>query len=131
MKIVYRKDFAKLFSALNDGGYRIIGPTVSDGAIVYGPVSSVEELPVGITDRQEAGRYRLEKRNDAALFGYVVGPTSWKKFLFPPREKLWQAKKEKTGFKIKPNKPAAEKVAFLGAAIVMGMVECPSNFRVA
>ncbi len=49
------------------------------------------ELPIGWTDAQDAGRYRLERRDDEARFGYAVGPHSWKQFLFPPRLRLWQA----------------------------------------
>ncbi len=43
------------------------------------------ELPVGWTDRQDGGTYRLERRDDEARFGFAVGPHSWKQFLFPPR----------------------------------------------
>ena len=47
--------------------------------------SPADELPIGWTDRQDGGTYRLERRNDEARFGYAVGPHSWKQFLFPPR----------------------------------------------
>jgi sulfhydrogenase subunit beta (sulfur reductase) len=40
------------------------------------------------TDEQDGGKYRLRKRPDGALFGYAVGPHSWKKFLFPPVTRL-------------------------------------------
>ena len=33
-------------------------------------------------------------RADAALFGYALGPHSWKRFLHPPIERLWQARRE-------------------------------------
>ncbi len=33
--------------------------------------------------RQDGGTYRLERRDDEALFGYAVGPHSWKQFLLP------------------------------------------------
>ena len=49
------------------------------------------DLPAGWTDRQDAGRYRLADRADDALFGYAVGPQSWKRFLHPPVERLWRA----------------------------------------
>ena len=59
-----------------------------DGAIVYDVVEKLSDLPVGWTDEQEAGRYRLRRRNDEALFGYVVGPQSWKKYLHPAEVRL-------------------------------------------
>src|SRR5580658_1988321 len=80
-----------LIEALLRLGYQVLGPTVRDGAIVYDEVSRLADLPAGWTDRQDAGRYRLERRADEALFGYAVGPQSWKRVLHPPVESLWQA----------------------------------------
>jgi ferredoxin len=48
-------------------------------------------------DVQEAGSYRLERRDDEARFGYAVGPHSWKQFLFPPRVRLWRARRSSDG----------------------------------
>ena len=81
-----------LVDALRARGFRVLGPTVRDGAIVYDDIESATELPIGWTDRQEAGTYRLERRDDDARFGYAVGPHSWKRFLFPPRVRLWRAR---------------------------------------
>lgn len=114
MHIIQRGDFQQLFSVLTGLGYKIIGPTIEDEAIVYSHIRSADDLPIGWTDRQEAGRYRLQQSNDHALFGYVVGPNSWKKFLFPAREKLWQGKKTKNGFRIEKQTPRYEAFAFLG-----------------
>ena len=74
----------------------------------------LDNLPVGWTDRQDAGQYRLEQRADAALFGYAVGPHSWKRFLHPPVERLWQARREGDGFAIIEDEAAAEPLAFIG-----------------
>ena len=73
-----------LLDALADEGYRVVGPTVRDQAIVYDDIGAVADLPRGWTDMQDGGRYRLAKRDDDALFGYAVGPQSWKRFLHPP-----------------------------------------------
>ena len=81
----------ELIAALRRRGFRVLGPTVRDGAIVYDELDSAAELPVGWTDRQEAGTYRLERREDDARFGYAVGPHSWKQVLFPSRLRLWRA----------------------------------------
>ncbi len=104
--------------ALLDGlavrGFTVIGPALRDGAIVYDRIARIEELPVGWTDRQDAGRYRLERRAAAALFGYAVGPPSWKRFLHPPEERLWRARRTEDGFTIETEPPLAEHFAFLG-----------------
>jgi ferredoxin len=87
----------ELVLALREDGYRVLGPTVRDGAIVYDDLESAGELPVGWTDRQDGGSYRLERRADDARFGYAVGPHSWKRFLFPPRIRLWRARSSGVG----------------------------------
>src|SRR5271165_3571201 len=81
-----------LIDALAARGYAVLGPTVRDGAIVYDRIDVLSDLPAGWTDRQDAGQYRLERRDDGALFGYVVGPHSWKRFLHPPVETLCTAR---------------------------------------
>ena len=83
----------ELFAALEARGYTPVGPLVRDRAIVYGELGSSRELPAGWTDVQEGGSYRLERRDDGALFGHNVGPNSWKSFLFPATLRLWTARR--------------------------------------
>ncbi|WP_287788177.1 4Fe-4S dicluster domain-containing protein [Acidiphilium sp.] len=109
-----RAGLQALVDALVARGFDVIGPTLRDGAIVYDRVARIEEFPVGWTDRQDAGRYRLERRADAALFGYAVGPQSWKRFLHPPEERLWRARRQDDGFTIEPEPPPRTPFAFLG-----------------
>jgi sulfhydrogenase subunit beta (sulfur reductase) len=80
----------QLLGALTGRGFRLVGPVVADAAIVYGDITSAGDLPVGWADDQDAGRYRLRRRavGDGTLFGYAVGPHSWKKYLFPPFARL-------------------------------------------
>ncbi|MFZ5449681.1 MAG: 4Fe-4S dicluster domain-containing protein [Thermodesulfobacteriota bacterium] len=109
------RDFQHLLDALADQGYEVIGPTLEDGQLIYGNVSKVADLPLGWTAIQEAGTYRLEKRDDQAFFGFAVGQQSWKQFLFPPHQTLWQARREGSGFRILPQAGAVPKYAFIGA----------------
>ena len=104
-----------LIGALSGRGYRVIGPTLSDGAIVYDEVQSVADLPQGWTDEQDGGAYRLRPRDDEALFGYAVGPQSWKRFLFPPRTLLFRARRSDDGsFALSGPGEEAPPLAFLG-----------------
>ncbi len=107
-------DLGRLFDALRGRGFTVVGPTVKDGAIVYDRLASPGDLPRGITDEQDGGVYRLKKRPDGALFGYVVGPQTWKRFLDPPVKRLWRARREGDGFDIIPEEEEAEAIAFLG-----------------
>ncbi len=112
--VLERGDFQHLFDTLAKGGYRIVGPTVRDGAIVYDTLSSTADLPAGWTDEQNGGTYRLRRRDDHALFGYAVGPHSWKKFLHPPVARLWQATREGNGLEIREEPRESPKMAFIG-----------------
>ncbi len=112
--VLDRPEFPALLAALRSAGYRVVGPTVRDGAIVYGEIREESDLPVGWTDRQDAGKYRLERRADAALFGYNVGPHSWKKYLFPARERLWTAVRKDDSFEVQPATGDPTPLAFLG-----------------
>jgi hypothetical protein len=79
-------------------------------------VESLSDLPVGWTDEQEAGRYRVRRRNnhDEALFGYVIGPQSWKKYLHPAEVRLLSAERSAQTFRILNQEPAPPRRAFLG-----------------
>jgi ferredoxin len=103
-----------LIRALRGRGFRVLGPTVRDGAIVYDELEHAAELPVGWTDRQEAGTYRLERRDDEARFGYAVGPHSWKQFLFPARLRLWRARLNGAAPTIEEEPPHETPLAFIG-----------------
>src|SRR5262249_42594491 len=112
--LIERRDFDQLFAVLSDRGYKIVGPTVRDGAVVYDELKTSNDLPVGWTDEQNGGLYRIKKRSDAALFGYVVGPHSWKKFLHPPTVQLWSAEREGGGFRVNREEAEPPKYAFIG-----------------
>lgn len=109
-----RSDFDALFTVLEGRGYRVVGPTLRDGAIVYDALHGAADLPIGWTDTQAGGRYALKRRGDAALFGYVVGPHTWKKYLHPPVLTLWKARRDGAGFTLEPAEPAPQPLAFLG-----------------
>jgi sulfhydrogenase subunit beta (sulfur reductase) len=107
-------DLDSLLDALRRRGYRLVGPTLADGAIVQGELASAADLPAGWTDEQAPGSYRVERRADDALFGYAVGPHSWKSELLPPRVRLWQARREEGGLALEEEPLASQPTAFLG-----------------
>jgi sulfhydrogenase subunit beta (sulfur reductase) len=112
--LLERRHFPSLFEALSRRGYSLLGPTVGEGAIVYSELASVDDLPIGWTDEQEGGTYRLKRRDDLALFGYNVGPHSWKKLLFPPETRLWRARRDAEGFEILHEPEIVPRYAFIG-----------------
>lgn len=112
--IIERADIGQLFDALHNAGYQLVGPTPRDGAIVYAELSEVNELPIGWTDEQDGGTYRIRQTGDQRLFGYTVGPHSWKQFLHPPLLRLWRAERSNGKFTIIPEEREIPKYAFIG-----------------
>jgi ferredoxin len=93
----------------------LIGPTVRDHAIVYEEIAAAADLPVGWTEDQDGGTYRLRRRDDEARFGYAVGPHSWKRYLHPPTLRLWRARRGEDGsFEVSEEREEAPRYAFIG-----------------
>ena len=103
-----------LFAVLRADGYRIVGPTVRNEAIVYAELDSAAGLPRGWADEQEPGSYRLHRRDDDAFFGYAVPGDSWKRELLPPRVRLWQARLEDGDLEVDEAEHDAVPTAFVG-----------------
>jgi len=112
--VLESQDLQRLFDVLKERGYRILGPTVRDRAIIYDELVSVADLPAGWTDDQNGGSYRIRKRSDEALFAYAASPHSWKKFLFEPQTTMWQAERSGSGFQVDQERGQLHKSALIG-----------------
>jgi hypothetical protein len=106
--------FDSLVPLLAERGYTVIAPTVHEGAIVYGEIAAADDLPIGWTDAQEAGSYRLAERHDDAYFGYTVGPRTLKTYLFPPKQTLLTIEHAETGLAFRPEPHDPTRYAFVG-----------------
>lgn len=113
-KVLDRAGLDQLFQALRRRGYTLVGPRVRDQAIVYDEIEGTSDLPIGLTDEQDGGHYRLKPRHDESLFGYVVGPHSWKKYLFPPVQKLFSVTRDGQAINFSASSEPARKLAFIG-----------------
>lgn len=91
------QDLALLLTALAGQGYRCVGPTVRDGALVYDSLDGVEDLPAGVHIQQSPGSYRVEFNQGKRLFDWANGPQALKPLLFAPREILWQVERGTDG----------------------------------
>lgn len=103
-----------LLDALRHQGYRVVGPTVHDRALAYEDIATIDDLPRGWTDEQDGGTYRLARRDDEAIFGYAVGPHSWKKFLHPPVQPLWRTEPDGEDIRFVPEPLPTDRFAFFG-----------------
>ncbi len=110
-----RAGFQHLIELLAEDGRTVIGPTVADGAIVYGEIHHVADLPQGIGAEQAPGHYRLVHHADERFFAYAVGPTSWKRFVFPPTLALGESRRDDHGHvSFGPAPREIPRLAFLG-----------------
>lgn len=108
-----------LIDVLGARGYHVVGPVVRDGAVVLSAVTRVDDLPRGWGDVQDAGSYRLRRRDDDALFGFAAAPQAVKPVLFPAEEVIWRGRRTGTEFTVHDAAPADGSVpagpyAFLG-----------------
>jgi len=113
--VLTREGLGRLLQALRADGRVLIGPVVRDGAIVHAEMAGIEDLPAGWTEVQEGGSYRLVRRDDEALFGYALGPQSWKQIFFVPRLRLWRARREGESFAIEAERSEPRRLALIGA----------------
>jgi ferredoxin len=111
----------RIFKNLRASGLTPVGPSVRDGAVVLEELQRPTDLPVGWTDEQSPGSYKLRGPSpDGRYFGYNCGPQSWKKYLHPARQKILSAVKrdgkwEFRAVSISSNaQPAIPKYAFIG-----------------
>ena len=74
MKHLDRGAFERLFGLLAERGFDVVGPTVRDGAIVMDHLDGPGDLPRGVGEEQEAGRYRLVATDDDRVFAWAHGP---------------------------------------------------------
>jgi ferredoxin len=102
----------RLVEVLIERGYRVVGPTLRDNAIVLAELQSADDLPRGWGVDVGPGQYRVRRRDDDAAFGHSAGPQSWKQFLHPPRQRLWAGTRDGAGEAL-PDDPVPA-YAFLG-----------------
>jgi ferredoxin len=113
--ILGRAGIDDLIGALRDDGYEVIGPVAKGGAIAHGPVTRATDLPIGWTERQEPGTYRLVPRDDEAVFGFAVGPDSYKEHFFRSEAPLVQLRRNANSVAVASLPSPPRKVALLGA----------------
>jgi len=112
--ILARTDFSRFLQALQSRGYTIQGPRVHDGAVGWGAVNRLEDLPIGWRDNQHPGSYQLERTTSTRCFGIVHGGESMKQHTFAPQETLIVIERKKKTFECRPTIPETKRIAILG-----------------
>ncbi len=91
-RFLARESLDELLGTLADAGYVITGPRQQDGAIVFGPIATRDDLPSGVQDRQQPGHYRLAQTASPRCFDFANGPQTLKPVFFAAHEPLWEAR---------------------------------------
>ena len=113
MRALAKDNLSLLIQLLREDGYEVLGPRMGEGAIVYGPLESAEEIPRGWIEEQAPGHYRLKRDPDNRFFAFTLGPQSWKKYLHPPSLCLYKTRKTDRGLEFESDS-WNKKQAFLG-----------------
>ncbi len=117
-----------LIDALAARRYTVIGPTVSGGAIVNAPIRTIDDLPRGWGDEQDAAHYRLRRRDDDAFFGFAAGAQSAKPVFFPTDELLWRGRRRRGEFTVEPESDGSSaSTAGQGPYAMLGVRSCDLN----
>jgi len=110
-----KPDLQCLIDRLVELGYRVVGPRLVESAIVLDNIASIEDLPIGFTEEQEAGTYRVVKNGNGSYFDCVVGPHSLKDFVFPSQSTLLECRYEGGRLVIEMSEEPVVPLAVIGA----------------
>jgi len=97
-----------LIDVLHRRGYTVIGPAVRDGVIVNAEIHTIDDLPRGWGDDQQAGHYRLRRRGDDALFGFAAAAQSAKPVFFPAASLVWSGRLTADGLPVDDSSPDSQ-----------------------
>jgi ferredoxin len=111
---IEKPDLQCLIDRLRELGYRVLGPRVQASAVILGEIETLADLPLGVSDDQEAGRYRLTQDGQEMYFDFGVGPNSLKELVFPPRSTLMECRFEDGQLRIVPAEEPVVPTAVLG-----------------
>ena len=111
-----RENLDDLLRLLRDDGYRVIGPQVRDGAIVFDDLDGSDQLPRGWRDEQAPGYYRLNYQASPRCFSWANGPQALKPYVFAAHEPLWEVERDDSGtLAFRARLPESTPLAVVGA----------------
>ncbi len=113
-RLLPKQRFQELLDLLSRGGFRVLGPVVRHGAVVFDDVQRVDEFPLGLREEQQAGQYRLVAGAPGEIFGVVNGPGSLKPSFFAAAEPLLEIRRERQSFTVSDVPPPQQRLAFIG-----------------
>lgn len=95
-QFLLKSDLEDLLELLKADGYRLLGPRLREGAIVFDTLDSAADLARGLNDVQSPGAYRLVTNGDR-YFDWANGPQGLKPLTFASHEPLWECRRDESG----------------------------------
>jgi len=108
------ESLSAMLDTLRGQGFILAGPQIQNEAVTLGEIDGIGDLPQGYNDSQRPAHYELHRSDTPAFFNYVVGPQSWKKFLYPPAQDLIHARQSRSGWKAEALEQLIPAYAFIG-----------------
>ena len=110
-----RSGLDAMLQELARAGYRVVGPTVRDRAIVYDDLAAGDDLPTGCAVDQQPGRWRLDANAEPTRFGWTPGADSWKQFVMPPHQDVLRIRRHDGSWVAETPLPPDRPLALIGA----------------
>jgi len=104
----------RLISLLAEQGYEVLGPRKEGPAIRWGPLQSLDELPLGLSVQASPGHYRTGEDTANSRFAWGPAPDSVKRWLHVSSASIAEVRKDNGAFRILHAEPARTRFAFFG-----------------
>ena len=108
-----REAIPRLLGNLQELGYEVVGPSLTDGVVRLCRITSVKDLAAGVVDIQGPGTYRVADSRPL-VFAAVNGPDSAKGFLHPSEVETVKIAEKGEGFEVVSTFHSDKKYAFFG-----------------
>ncbi len=112
--ILEATELKSFLDILLEKDYQVVAPSIRDKSIEYDAIESFDEIARGWVDHQKPGSYRMVNDEKDRYFGYVVGFSSWKKYLYPAEKKIFDAVMNAKEFEVIESGIEPPKYAFFG-----------------
>lgn len=93
----------------------VLGPRRDAGALQLERIDTADQLPWGIADTQQPGRYRLEEHEDPVAFAHGPLAFSMRRLVSPPEERLVTLRRKGAELAVEPVSAKAPPTAVIGA----------------
>ncbi len=104
----------ELIRSLERRDYEVLGPTVHDSAIDWGPIHAAADLPAGWTAAQAPGSYRIERRDDARRFAFAAGASTPKRYFHEAERSVFSVESNGSPRHVVEKQDAPRRLAFIG-----------------